>query len=223
MGTETNTTNIQREVDPIMYLKNVDSRLSEVIDRIGPIDFHHYHETSPFVFLSREIIGQMISAKVKKTIYQRFMNLCDGDISPEKISRLTILELRSIGLSTSKSTYLINLANVVLEGQISFDELTSDDNDTVMKKLTAIRGIGKWTASMYLLFFLGREDVLPVEDGAFLQAYKWLYNTEDIKPSSIKAQCKCWSPFSSLASRYMYRALDTGLTKIDINEFLNKK
>ncbi len=221
MESNINTTYNRWEAEDILYLKRVDWRLSKVIEKIGPLDIHHYVELDPFMFLSREIIGQMISAKVKKTIYQRFVDLCKGDISPKTVSNLSIADLRSIGLSTSKSTFLVNLADVVLNGQINFEELKSDSNDVVLKKLTSLRGIGKWTASMYLLFFLGRDDVLPVEDGAFLQAFKWLYDTDDIKPVSIKSQCKCWSPYSSLASRYMYRALDSGLTKIPINEFLS--
>jgi DNA-3-methyladenine glycosylase II len=75
---------------------------------------------------------------------------------------------------------------------------------------------------MYLLFFLQREDILPYEDGAFLQAYKWLYNTKVIKPESIVRRCKQWKPYTSIAARYMYRALDTGLTKIPIKDFLEE-
>ena len=82
-----------------------------------------------------------------------------------------------------------------------------------LNKLTALRGIGTWSSKMYLIFVLNRLNVLPYEDGAFLQAYKWLYATDDIKPVAIKQKCASWSPYSSLAARYMYRALDNGLTK----------
>lgn len=91
----------------------------------------------------------------------------------------------------------------------------------VMKVLTSIKGIGNWTAKMYLLFFLKREDILPYEDGAFLQAYKCLYNTKIVKPESIARKCKKCKPYTSIGARYMYRALDTGLTKIPISDFLN--
>ena len=76
---------------------------------------------------------------------------------------------------------------------------------------------------MYLIFYLQREDILPLEDGAFLQAYKWLYNTKVTKPQSITKRCAKWKPYTSIGARYMYRALDTGLTKIPIKKFLESE
>lgn len=87
------------------------------------------------------------------------------------------------------------------------------DDEAVIKRLTSIRGIGTWSAKMYLIFVLNRLDILPFEDGAFLQAYKWLYKTDDLKSSSIVAKCAPWKPYSSLAARYLYRALDSGLVR----------
>lgn len=89
----------------------------------------------------------------------------------------------------------------------------------VIKKLTKYRGIGNWTAKMYLIFVLDRQDILPYEDGAFLQAYKWLYKTDDISPKSVEKKCRKWKPYSSVAARYMYRALYLGLTKEEFHLF----
>ena len=83
----------------------------------------------------------------------------------------------------------------------------------IMKSLTSIKGIGNWTAKMYLIFVLNRPDILPVEDVAFLQAYQWLYKTDDRTPKSVQKKCNKWKPYSSIAARYLYRALDGGLTK----------
>lgn len=94
-----------------------------------------------------------------------------------------------------------------------FNKLVHLPDVEVIKKLTALRGLGPWSAKMYLIFVLNRLDVLPYEDGAFLQAYKWLYATEDVKPPSIIKRCETWKPYSSLAARYLYRALDSGLTR----------
>lgn len=94
-----------------------------------------------------------------------------------------------------------------------FGRITKKDDEEVIKELTTIRGIGKWTAKMYLLFVLDRQDILPIEDGAFLQSYKWLYKTDDISRTSIEKKCKKWKPYSSIATRYLYRALDIGMTK----------
>lgn len=89
---------------------------------------------------------------------------------------------------------------------------TLNDAD-VIKQLTPIKGIGQWTAKMYLIFVLNREDILPIEDVAFLQSYKWLYKTNDVSKESIQKKCRKWKPYSSIAARYMYRALDIGLIK----------
>ena len=87
------------------------------------------------------------------------------------------------------------------------------DDPDVIKMLTSIKGIGNWSAKMYLIFALNRQDILPFEDMAFLQTYQWMYKTSDCKPASVSAKCKKWRPYSSIAARYMYRALDMGLTK----------
>lgn len=87
-----------------------------------------------------------------------------------------------------------------------------NDSD-VFKYLTSFKGIGKWTTNMYLIFVLNRMDILPTNDAAFLQSYEWLYKTTDRSDTSIRSKFKKWKPYSSIASRYLYRALDLGLTK----------
>ena len=210
-------------MDEIQHLKKADVRLSKVIDKIGNLDYSAYNNhPDSFLFLVREIVGQMISSSVKKVIWGRFVVLCDNAITPSTVSKLRLEQLRSIGLSQSKSSYILNLAQLVSNNEIDFEKLETLPDDEVMKVLTSIKGIGNWTAKMYLLFFLQREDILPYEDGAFLQAYKWLYNTKVIKPESIARRCKKWKPYTSIGARYMYRALDTGLTKIPIKDFLEE-
>jgi len=162
----------------------------------------------------------MISSGVKKVIWQRLKDLCDNEVSSETLTNLTIEQLRSIGLSNAKSGYILNLANLVSDKTINFDYINSLDDEGVIKELTKIKGIGKWTSKMYLIFFLLREDVLPYEDGAFIQAYKWLYNTQKVTPDSISRKCKKWKPYQSIGARYMYQALDRGFTNIPVKEFL---
>ena len=137
------------------------------------------------MFLTREIVGQMISVSVKKVILCRLEGLFHTNITAEAISELTIEQLRNIGLSKAKSEYILNLAQIAIREEIDFNGLAELPDDKVLETLMSIKGIGSWTAKMYQLFFLQREDVLPYEDGAFLQAYKWLYNTTVIKPESI--------------------------------------
>lgn len=207
----------------ISYLKAKDNRLSKVIDAVGELNSKQYNQSKDsFFFLVREIVGQMISANVKKTIFSRLLSLCNNELTPNNVCKLRLEELRGIGLSQSKSKYIHNLAWLVAENKINFDSMSQLPDEEVRKELMKIEGIGNWTSKMYLIFFLNREDVLPNEDGAFLQAYKWLYNTKIIKKESIEKRCKKWKPYTSLGAKYLYRALDTGLTKIEINSFLNK-
>lgn len=117
------------------------------------------------------------------------------------------------GTSNSKVKYIKSITRAVLDNDIILSELTDDANDVVYKKLTSLQGLGNWTTNMYLLFVLNRQDILPYDDTAFLQSYCWMYNTKDKSKESIIKKCKKWQPYSSIASRYLYRALDTGLTK----------
>lgn len=203
------------------YLKKSDSRLRRVIEEIGDLQINSYNSTSDeFHFLVREIVGQMISSGVKKVLLQRLQLLCDNNICPETLANLTVEQLRSIGLSNAKSSYIHNLAILVSSNAIDFDYINTLKDEDVIKELTKIKGIGKWTSKMYLIFFLQRENILPYEDGAFLQAYKWLYNTKNVEPESISRKCRKWKPYQSIGARYMYQALDRGLTKIPLKDFL---
>jgi len=205
---------LSHESDSIKYLVNKDKRLAKVINMVGDISYKPH--TDSYAFLINQIIGQMLSAKVGDVISRRLCNLCNGSITPQTIANLSDIEIKSIGTSNSKVRYIRELTNAVLSDQINFDELSKLTDEAIIKKLTSIYGIGKWSAKMYLIFVLNRQDVLPYEDVAFLQAYCWAYKTNDKKPISVMNKCKKWKPYSSIASRYMYRALDMGLTK---NEF----
>ena len=142
--------------------------------------------------------------------------MCSGNVTPDTISSLTDDQLRSTGTSKAKVEYIRNVTRAVKQGIWNFDLMYSMTDAEIIKLMTSVRGIGNWTAKMYLMFVLGRPDVLPFEDGAFRQTYRWLYRTEKCSAEDIKARCKKWRPFSSTAARYFYQALDRGYTK---NEF----
>ena len=202
----------------ISHLKAKDKRLAKVIERVGEIEIHRH--TGSFYFIVREIVGQMVSAAVKKVIFNRLTAICNNSICPETLLKLQVEDLRAIGLSNAKSQFILSLADMVANGKISLDKFEEMSDDDVLRQLTSIKGIGNWTAKMYLLFFLQRDDILPFEDGAFLQAYRWLYNTKKCDQKSIEKRCKKWKPYTSIGARYLYRALDTGLTKIPIKDLL---
>lgn len=195
----------------ISHLVKRDKRLAKVISTIGPLSYEL--KSDGYMFLIHEIIEQMLSQKAAGKIFDRLQSLCSGSITPEVISNLSDEELKSIGTSSNKVNYIRCLTCAILDRSLSLDGLESLSDQDVIKKLTKIKGIGNWTAKMYLIFVLGRNNILPFEDVAFLQSYKWLYKTEDISHESIEKRTRKWEPYRSIAARYMYRALDSGLTK----------
>ncbi len=197
--------------ESIQYLRKKDKRLAKAMQLIGAIKYTP-HEDS-YSFLIHEILEQMLSTKVARRMYERLSDLCNGHISPAAINSLTDEQIKSIGTSGSKVACIRELTNAIIEKRICFDDLNDLSDNEVTKLLCSIRGIGNWTAKMYLIFVLDRPDVLPFEDYAFLQGYKWLYKTEDVSRQSVEKRCKKWKPYSSIASRYMYKALDLGFTK----------
>ena len=198
----------------IQHLCKVDKRLAKVISMVGEISYQLYAD--PYDFLIHEIIEQMLSVKSGYVIYSRLEKLCDGTIIPEVVDALTIKEIRSIGTSYSKADYIKSLTYSVMSGEIDFEAFKTMSDKEVIKHLTNLKGIGIWTAHMYLIFVLNRQDILPTSDVAFLQVYEWLYKTKDRSKSSVEKKCKKWKTYSSIAARYFYRLLDEGYTK---NEF----
>ena len=202
----------------IQYLCKKDKRFAKVFSMVGAISYETHNE-SPYAFLVHEIIEQMLSVKAGAKIYGRLETLCDGDVSPNRISILSSEQLKSIGTSTAKVTYIQGMTEAVISSRLILESLETLDDSSVTKALTNLRGIGNWTAKMYLIFVLDRPNILPFEDVAFLQGYGWAYKTKDYSPSSVKAKCKKWKPYSSTAARYMYRALDMGLTREEFHLF----
>ena len=204
----------------IRHLVKNDPRLKMLIDEIGTIQYKK--QDDPYGFLIHEIIEQMLSVKAARKIHGRLLQLCSGNISPEIITALNDDELKTIGTSIQKVRYIRNLTEAVMNGVVNFSALPDYTDEQVMKTLTAIPGIGNWTAKMFLIFVLDRQDVLPYEDGAFKQSFKWLYNTDDASKENITLKCSCWSPYASIASRYLYRALDSGVTKTSLFKDKNR-
>ncbi|SFE61244.1 DNA-3-methyladenine glycosylase family protein [Succiniclasticum ruminis] len=195
----------------IQYLCKKDKRLAKLIDMVGEIEYR----TQPdcFARLVRSIINQMLSNKAAHVIGGRVAALCGGSITPENLLKLDREQLRGAGLSYAKADNVLGIAKAATDGSLDFSNFPTMSDDEVMKELTHLRGIGTWSAKMFLIFTLNRMDVLPYEDVAFLQTYAWLYKTKDLQPASIIKRCKKWKPYSSIAARYFYYALDMGFTK----------
>ena len=185
---------------------------------VGPITYRKYDE-NPYAFLVEQILSQMLSARVADVIAGRLIALCGGTLTPDAIRALSDEQIRGVGTSNAKVRFIRALTEAVDSGALDFAALPGLSDAEVMKALTAVRGIGTWSAKMYLLFVLDRPDVLPFEDVAFLQGYGWAYNTRDFSPAAVRKKCAKWKPYSSIAARFMYRALDKGLTKEEFHLF----
>ncbi|WP_425500329.1 DNA-3-methyladenine glycosylase family protein [Secundilactobacillus folii] len=195
----------------IQYLCRQDKHLAKVIHMIGPIEYEI--QQNGYGFLVGEIMGQMVSNKVAAIFVQRLKAKCDQSITPERIETLSDKELRDIGISNSKVSYIRNVTKAFNDGEILATNFENKTDQEILATLTSVKGIGNWSAKMYLIFVLNRPNVLPYEDLAFLQGYGWMWNTDDYRKQSVSKRCKKWSPYASIAARYMYQALDRGYTK----------
>lgn len=159
------------------------------------------------------IISQQLSVKAARSIEKRFCELFGSENfpSPEQILSKDIEELRSVGLSRPKAAYIQDLAQHVVDGKLKFDHLDDLPNTEVTKELVAVKGIGEWTAHMFLMFCMGRLDVLPIGDLGIKNGITKLYGLDHVAtPEEITdiAQKNNWHPYESVASWYVWQSLD---------------
>lgn len=197
----------------VQYLCRKDKRLAKVINMVGSISYTTPDGENAYSFLIHEVIEQMLSIKAGKKIYERLVDLCNDDVTPFKMNQLSDEQIKSIGTSNSKVRYIRSITDAVINGTLNFEKLHCLSANDALHALTKIQGIGKWTAKMYLIFVLDRQDILPYEDVAFLQTYRWVYKTDVVLPEYVKKKCSKWKPYSSIAARFFYKALDEGMTK----------
>jgi DNA-3-methyladenine glycosylase II len=195
----------------VQYLMKKDKHLAKVIQMVGPMNYQL--QTDAYAFLVSQIIEQMLSKKVAKVLTARLINECAGKICPTTIQYLSDKQLLSIGISHSKVHYIQNLTGAILTNKINFSDYLQMSDTEVIDSLTTVKGIGIWSAKMFLIFSLNRPDILPFEDVAFLQSYSWVYKTHNLNKAAVVKKCSKWHPYASIASRYMYQAKNLGLTK----------
>lgn len=201
----------------IIYLTKKDKHLAKVIDMIGPLQYQLISDS--YHFLIHEIIEQMLSKKVALILDKRLTETCQGEITPQSIAQLTNEQIHQLGISKPKVTYIKNLTVALTCKKLELKTLNTLSNKQVIQKLTQIKGIGNWSAKMYLIFALDRRDVLPFEDGAFLESFRWVYKPKDSSVKSIQKKCQKWHPYTSIAARFLYKAQDLGLTKTPFHLF----
>ena len=160
----------------------------------------------------RALVSQQLSVKAAATIFSRFLALFPGDEAcprPESILQVPVETLRRVGLSRQKAAYLHDLSARVVSGALRLDELDDLSDEQVMEALTAVKGVGRWTAEMILIFQLGRPDVLPVDDVGVLRSIQNVYGLRR-RPSEkqVLRIGERWRPYRSIASWYLWAALD---------------
>ncbi|MFC0391668.1 DNA-3-methyladenine glycosylase family protein [Paenibacillus mendelii] len=193
----------------VRNLCNNDPLLDKLINRIGNIRIPVQQDG--FIYLVRSLIGQQLSSKAAGTIFRRVEQLC-GTITPDTLLAASEESLRSAGLSKNKLSYVRNIAEWVREGSIDFSAFRDMDDEEVIHLLVSINGIGRWTAEMFLIFYLGRQDVLSFGDRGLNRAAEWLYASEENdSKSQLQRKHVEWKPYSSIASLYLWEAVNIGL------------
>jgi len=167
---------------------------------------------SHFAELARAICFQQLAGAAARAIHGRFTDLFDGDPEPEAVLALRVEQMRAVGLSAAKTASIRDLAEHVVAGDVELDRVARLSDDEIVRELTLVRGIGRWTAEMFLIFQLGRLDVWPVDDFGVRNGYARLYGLDEMpKPKQLEVDGDVFRPYRSVAAWYCWRATDTVL------------
>jgi len=197
---------IQTSDASVQAICKKDPVLKKLINVIGDIEINLRKDY--FKSLIRSIIGQQISVAAASTIYERFEALFEGEMTPQKLLAISEADLRAVGLTKRKAEYVKDLATKVNASELDLENIAKYSNEEIMKQLTNVKGIGKWTAEMFLILTLGREDVLAIDDVGIQRAAKWLYEVDTSKRRDILVEkSDLWKPNRSIASFYLWEAL----------------
>jgi DNA-3-methyladenine glycosylase II len=161
-----------------------------------------------FVTLARSIVGQQVSVKAAQTVWDRFAKL-PRKITPSNVLKLKVDDMREAGLSARKIEYIVDLALHFDSGALHVKNWTSMDDEAIIDELVAIRGIGRWTAQMFLIFHLMRPNVLPLDDVGLINGISQSYfSGEAVSRSEAREVAAAWAPYCSVATWYIWRSLD---------------
>lgn len=214
----------------ILHLKQSDPVMRSIIERIGPCRMEFGEPT--FHSLAEAIVYQQLNGKAAVTIFKRFLALAGDPLTPEGILKLTLEQMRSVGLSKQKSSYLFDMAERANRGELDFSRVSEMSDAEVIEHLTQVKGVGVWTAHMFLMFTLRRPDVLPTGDfGVRMAMFKHYLDRSTAKngsrgkkaksakprkrkiilpkPEQMEKIAKLWSPYRSVACWYLWKSLDT--------------
>ena len=193
---------------PLQHLKKSDPVIAAIIQRVGPFKLQ-YREPN-FETLVRSIVYQQLSGRVASVIFNRLHTAAgEEQLTPAGIMKLRPERMRKLGLSGQKTLYIRELAKHTKRGTVVFEALPGFDDAAVIEHLTRVKGIGVWTAHMFLMFALRRNDVLPVGDLGIRAAMKKAYGLDDLpKPAEMEKIAAAWKPYTSVACWYLWRSLE---------------
>jgi DNA-3-methyladenine glycosylase II len=196
----------------VRHLKKVDPVLARVIESVGPCRMPVRREGTHFQALVRSIVFQQLSGKAAGTIHGRFAALfVSASPEPASLLEFTDAQLRGVGLSRQKIGYLRDLSEKVVSGELPLDEVDQMNDDELIAHLVQVKGIGRWTAQMFLMFRLGRRNVLPELDLGIQNAIRRAYGKRKRpSPKQVRAIGAKWSPHSTVACWYLWRSLENG-------------
>jgi DNA-3-methyladenine glycosylase II len=198
----------------LAHLRERDPHLAALIDRVGPFALELKAAKNLFEAMLRSIVYQQLHGKAAAAIHARVLAVLaqHGGATAEALAQASDAELRGAGLSTGKLLAVRDLALKCREGTVpSLKEARRLTDDELVARLTEVRGIGPWTVHMLLIFYLGRSDVMPTGDFAIRLGFKRLYRKrKDPTPELILKHARCWQPYRSVASWYLWRSLDNG-------------
>ena len=199
-------------IEAVAHLRSNDAIIAGLIDRIGPFILTPRRTNNLFEALLRSIVYQQLHGKAAATILGRVLSVLEphGGPSPSAFAAASDEQLRIAGLSRAKLSAIRDLAAKCIDGTVpSWREAKKLDDNELVSRLIAVRGIGPWTVHMLLIFHLGRPDVMPTGDFAIRLAFKQLYRKRsDPKPEAILKHARGWQPYRSVASWYLWRSLD---------------
>ena len=216
----------------VLHLKKSDPLMRAIIERVGPCRMEFGEPT--FHSLAEAIVYQQLNGKAAVTIFKRFTALAGDPVTPEGILKLTAEQLRAVGLSKQKSSYLFDMAERAKRGDLDFSKLADMSDDEVIEHLTQVKGVGVWTAHMFLMFTLRRANVLPTGDFGIRMAIHKQYLERAAKrkngtgrskskktatklpkekitlptPEQMEKIARRWEPYRSIACWYLWRSLD---------------
>lgn len=192
-------------------LAAADPDMALLIERVGEVMVDI--EGDGFISIARAIVDQQISMAAARTIWSRFETLCGGGpLTPETVLAHDIEALRTAGLSRSKASYILDLAQRVADGSLDFTLLEAMPDDEVIAELTRVRGVGRWTAEMFLMFSLRRPDVFALDDGGLRRAVCALKGLDADTPKVVLEDISsAWEPYRTCASLYLWRGLGQGV------------